>query len=337
MKLNEASMKENRSGSGTVTVAAVVVTYNRLTLLQQGIDCLLAQKISSDAALDILIIDNASTDGTGEALAGRVEAGEIRYFNTGANLGGAGGFNWGMRQAGQDGYDFMWIMDDDCQPHEDSLQALLDADEALGDAYGFLSSVVRWTDGSICRMNVQRHPLTRDIEDFSKDLQPCTLASFVSLFVPSRVVMDVGLPIKDFFVWSDDWEFTRRISRRYSCYLVGRSIVTHASKVNGKGTIVDCDPARIDRYRLIYRNDVVIYRREGIKGRCYLLARAGHHITQVLLHSPEDKRRKIGIIVRSNLDGARFHPAVEVIDPADVRPVAGQRLTSQEMNVYPQM
>ena len=112
--------------SDMVTIAAVVVTYNRLALLQQGIDCLLAQKLSSDAALDVLVIDNASTDGTGEALAGRVKAGEIRYFNTGANLGGAGGFNWGMRQAVQDGYDFVWIMDDDCQPHEDALQALLD-------------------------------------------------------------------------------------------------------------------------------------------------------------------------------------------------------------------
>lgn len=42
-------------------VTAVVVTYNRKTLLKECIESLLAQTYKN---LDILVIDNASTDGT---------------------------------------------------------------------------------------------------------------------------------------------------------------------------------------------------------------------------------------------------------------------------------
>lgn len=306
-------------------VAAVIVTYNRKDLLLECIKCLLAQRIERglgtgepadiESQLAIMVIDNASSDGTQEALADYTASGVVDYRNTGANLGGAGGFNFGMRAAVEAGYEYCWIMDDDCLPHPDALQGLIDADYGLQGDYGFLSSVVRWVDGSICKMNVQRHPLVSDIEDFSPDLQPCTLASFVSLFVPSRVICDVGLPIKDFFIWTDDWEFTRRISRKYDCFVVGGSVVTHASKNNGAGTIIDDVPERLDRYRLIYRNDVVLYREEGLFGYAFLVARGLNHIVRVVLESPDDKLRKIGIIVSSNIDGLRFHPEIEKVSP----------------------
>jgi GT2 family glycosyltransferase len=305
------------------TIAAVIVTYNRKDLLQTSIDCLLAQRFdNADANLSILIIDNASTDGTPEALKPRIDAGEVRYFNTGANLGGAGGFNFGMKRAVLDGYDYLWVMDDDCQPAPDALQAFLDADAQLAGQWGYLSSVVRWTDGSICKMNVQRHPLTHDIEDFTPDVQPCTLASFVSLFVAAKTVVEVGLPIKEFFIWTDDWDFTRRISRTRPCYVVGKSIVVHASKNNGAGTIATDTPDRLDRYRKIYRNDVVLYREEGFKGFCYVFTRALYHIVQVIAHSKGNRCKKIGIIISSNFAGIKFHPAIEYIDPADIRPVS---------------
>lgn len=302
-------------------IVAVVVTYNRKDLLLQCIACLRAQEVPrsiTDGApaacaseLAIMVVDNASTDGTREALQGLIDAGAIDYRNTGANLGGAGGFNYGMREAVRAGYDYCWVMDDDCMAHPDSLQGLVDAHRRLRGEYGFLSSVVRWKDGSICKMNVQRHPLTHDIKDFSKPLQPCTLASFVSLFVPCRIIEEVGLPIKDFFIWTDDWEFTRRISRVHPCYVVGASVVTHASANNGAGTIVDDVPERIDRYRMIYRNDVVLYRGEGPLGYAFLLARGAAHIYRVLRYSKDDKAKKVGIILRSNAEGLRFHPPIE--------------------------
>ena len=39
-------------------------------------------------------------------------------------------------------------------------------------------------------------------------------ATFVSLLLRAATVQKVGLPIKEFFIWGDDIEYTRRIARR---------------------------------------------------------------------------------------------------------------------------
>ena len=78
------------------SVAAVVVTYNRKDLLLECLDCLCKQDLGALGeryGLSVIVVDNASTDGTEEALAALAESGKITYFNTGENLGGAGGFN----------------------------------------------------------------------------------------------------------------------------------------------------------------------------------------------------------------------------------------------------
>lgn len=298
-------------------VAAIVVTYNRKDLLLECIDHLRKQDLgayNNNYSLDIMICDNASTDGTAEALAPLIKERAIRYFDIGANLGGAGGFNYGMKQAALNGYDYLWVMDDDCMTHDNSLQGLLWAIDEVGDNFGFLSSVTRWTDGSICRANIQQHPWARNITDFSLPLQPCTYATFVSLLVPATIVFKEGLPIKEFFIWSDDWEFTRRLSLKYPCYVVGKSTVTHASKSNGSGAIATVSPDRLDNYRRLYRNDVYVYRKEGLKGYVYLAARALLHIGKVITLSKGNRMTKIGIILSSSIEGIKFNPPVEYID-----------------------
>ena len=270
------------------SVAAVVVTYNRKQLLLECLDCLEAQdlaRLGDSYELSVIVVDNASTDGTEEALEPYVTSGRISYFNTGENLGGAGGFNYGMRVAVEAGHDYVWVMDDDCMAHPDTLLELLLAGEGLEGDYGYLTSVCLWTDGNPCTMNRQRHPLHTTIEDFSPELQPCTLASFVSLFVPADVIAELGLPIKDFFIWTDDWEFTRRVSRKYPCYVVGTSIVTHKCKVNGAGNVALDSGDRIARFRLAYRNDIVLYRGEGVSGYAYVLARDLNHLARIALEA----------------------------------------------------
>ena len=70
---------------------AVIVTYNRLELLKEGIQALLGQS----SACDILIVDNASTDDTSLwAQEFAKTHPSVFYENTGANLGGAGVFNY---------------------------------------------------------------------------------------------------------------------------------------------------------------------------------------------------------------------------------------------------
>ena len=221
-------------------IAAVIVTYNRKELLCECIEAVLAQKpvpapepvltqkpipAGKSIVPDILIIDNHSTDGTKEAVAACKSGNDrILYFDTGSNLGGAGGFQYGIRKGVELGYDYLWLMDDDCIPRPGALAALLKHEPKH--PYGFLTSKVLWRDGSVCKMNVQRAKLTKNVSDFSGgQVQPVVMASFVSLLIPTAVVRELGLPIKEFFIWTDDWEFTRRISRKYPCYLVTDSVV----------------------------------------------------------------------------------------------------------------
>ena len=110
-------------------IVAVVVTYNRKELLEENIKALLDQEFDQ---FDILIVDNASTDGT-EKVVKKYESKKLKYMNTGANLGGAGGFNFGLRQAIEKNYDYCWLMDDDTIPTKTALKSLVNKTEILKD------------------------------------------------------------------------------------------------------------------------------------------------------------------------------------------------------------
>lgn len=283
-------------------VAAVVVTYNRKELLLQCIEKLLTQQ---DCTCDILVIDNASIDGTAEAMQQKSDS-RLRYYNTGKNLGGAGGFHFGIRRAIEAGYDYIWIMDDDTMPEPDALAQLLAADEKLVGSYGFLSSRALWTDGSDCQMNLQRKTPYRDIDGFGRPLMPVVMASFVSLLLRADTISQFGLPIAEFFIWSDDWEYTRRISRKLPCYAVTASRVVHAMKNQTVANIATDIPERLPRYRYFYRNDVYLYRREGLKGWLWLIAKDCWHSVQVVAKSRGYKWKKLRIIWSGFFRGIYF-------------------------------
>ena len=293
-------------------VAAVVVTYNRKALLLENIESLLNQSVSD--LLDIIIIDNASTDGTKETLGKYIDNEQIIYKNTGANLGGAGGFQYGIKYAAENDYEFVWVMDDDCLPTSTALEVFLDTDKKLNGNYGYLSSKVLWKDMSICTMNVQRKTMYCNVKDFSTDLVEVCMASFVSLFLPTKVVKEIGLPIKEFFIWTDDWEYTRRISLKYKCYLVNQSVVIHKSASNIGANISNDSLERLDRYKYLYRNDVYLWRREGLSGFGYELLRLSLHIFRVLTLGKDNKLKRIQYIFKGTLDGLSFNPQIEYVE-----------------------
>lgn len=295
--------------------AAIVVTYNRKELLLQNIEALLKQTMRNQ--LEIVIIDNASTDGTVEAIKRYVDTGEIIYINTGSNLGGAGGFQYGIRYAAEHDYEFVWVMDDDCIPRENTLEKFYEADQILKGDYGFLSSKVLWKDLSICSMNIQRETLTKNISKFDQKILPIVMASFVSLFIKISVVKKVGLPIKEFFIWTDDWEYTRRISRTYPCYVVTDSIVIHKSTSNIGANIYSDSYDRLSRYKYLYRNDVYLYRREGVRGAIYEVFRLSGHIVKVIFKAEDHKFERIKLIIKGTISGLDFNPNIELVDVDD--------------------
>ena len=287
-------------------VVAVVVTYNRKDILIKCIKCLMKQEYPCD----ILVVDNNSTDGTEECVRSFVEAGKICYYNTMENLGGAGGFRIGLELALKKGYSYMWMMDDDTLPQEDALKELFNADKRLCGEYGFLSSVALWNDGALCNMNIQRIGINKKVQDYT-DISPVIMATFVSFFIKAETIKCVGFPIKDFFIWADDLEYSRRISKRLPCYMVPQSKVVHCMNSNQKVGIAEESIDRLWRYKYLYRNEVYVFRREGIKGYVYLIARMIKHTLEILYSSKKDKRIKITIIWNSFFSGFSFSPKVE--------------------------
>ena len=100
------------------TIAAVVVTYNRLALLKDCIEALRHQTRRLDA---IIVINNSSTDGTRDWL----ESQNDLYVVHQENGGGALGFYRGMKEAFAKGYDWVWMMDDDVEPLTSCLQEVV--------------------------------------------------------------------------------------------------------------------------------------------------------------------------------------------------------------------
>ena len=289
-------------------IAAIVVTYNRKELLKECIQKLINQTYNT---FDILIIDNHSTDGTYEEISDFLDRPRIKYYDTGSNLGGAGGFQFGLKMAVEQGYEYVWLMDDDSMPTETALEELVVAYEDLGGDAGFLSSKVVWVDGEICNMNIQRATATKRVNDFSREVIPVAVASFVSLFVPSKIVKNVGLPFKEFFIWTDDWEYTRRISKKFPCYLITKSVVIHKTASNtGSNIALDSDD-RLERYKYAYRNEMFFFKREGIKGLGYYFAKLALHGYRVLRFSPDKKKKRLSIIYSNAREGIKFNPVIE--------------------------
>src|SRR3712207_5668423 len=132
------------------TVCAVVVTYNRVDLLRECLEAVTGQTRAPDA---VLVVDNASTDGTREMV--REEFPAVELLELPANEGSAGGFHEGMKAAVARGVDWLWVMDDDTIPAPDALELLLDAPAHLDGLPppALLASKVLWTDGRLHPMN----------------------------------------------------------------------------------------------------------------------------------------------------------------------------------------
>ena len=290
---------------------AVVVTYNRKEKLKKCIECILAQE---GAKSDIVIVDNASTDGTEDLIRLKFGLDEIHYYNTNSNLGGAGGFEFGVRKAVLMGYKYIWIMDDDTWPEKTALRELLAVDKELSCDWGFLSSVAYWTDGSICRMNIQKRNIFKHIssKEYNMSYAQIKMCSFVSLLVKSDIIRELGLPIGDYFIWTDDYEFTGRISRRYKCYMVVSSKVIHAMERHTRVDFATDDTSRIGRYRYIYRNDVHCYRQYGLVGWFYIVLKDAYTALKILVISP-DKLKKITVLINGFIEGLSYNPQIKMV------------------------
>lgn len=291
------------------TLAAVIVTYNRKDKLVNVIDSLDRQTRRPDR---IYVIDNASTDDTRSFMDGQ-DRDDLVYLRLAENIGGAGGFNYGMKAAYADGFDLIWISDDDAYPQEDAVEKLIhglgEFEEISGHRPTYACSAVRCPDGTWCEMNtpatVWDWPRFYGAETPYMMVYSC---SFVSVLIPRWAIARHGFPIRDYFIWFDDAEYTRRLAKSYPGIFVPDSLVIHDIAENrgvNFGMITD---KNIWKYSYGVRNETSFRRREqGLPGVLAFLYNVRKQMRNARL--PHRLRRQI---YRSIWKGFWFKPEIEM-------------------------
>lgn len=291
-------------------ICVVLVTYNRLDLLKLALDKVMNQTYKIEK---VLIINNNSTDGTKEYLE-KLNNCKIEVINLDKNIGGAGGFYTGIKYTANEGYDYLWIMDDDTIVEKDSLEKLIHGINIISkenEKIGFVCSNVLYKDNTLCSMNI---PVVAKkwSEMLGDGIAKLESASFVSILINTNVIRKIGLPIKEFFIWGDDVEYTRRISKEYSGYLIGNSKVKHFMN-NNKETDIMVDDSRIDRYYYDFRNSIFIAKRKGVKELCKVLLAKLLLLLKIIFKKNKFKVKKIKTLFKGVICGLFFNPEIEFI------------------------
>ncbi|MCI8267448.1 MAG: glycosyltransferase [Lachnospiraceae bacterium] len=212
--------------------AIVIVTYNRIQILQECVEKAYRQ---TTPAQSIIIINNASTDGTQtypKELAAESPIYDI--INLSQNIGGAGGFSKGIERAVQKDVESVLLIDDDAMLEEDYMEKLLKVWETHSDYKAFAGTVkVNGTIDTFHRRNVSRQGFffrNCEKEKYNQPYFECEIASFCGMLVNIALIKQIGLPHAEYFIWHDDAEYSMRI-RKYSKFLVVTdAILNHKTK-----------------------------------------------------------------------------------------------------------
>ena len=217
------------------TVIAVVVAWNRATLLRETLDGLASQTRPLDG---VVVVDNASSDETPQLIASHPVVSNIVTLPQ--NYGGAGGFAAGIARAMSLGADLVWIMDDETSPTPTALEVLLKTRENYPGSPAVLACRADWIDGREHPMNAprERFMISRQLREHAASVgaRQIRTASFVAIMIDARAIEEEGLPEAAYFLWNDDFEYTARLLKgRVGLYVDGAR-VEHRTKTFGNST-----------------------------------------------------------------------------------------------------
>jgi GT2 family glycosyltransferase len=254
-------------------LVAVVVTFNRLDQIKLTLDRLLACR--PELLAKIVVVDNASSDGTSAWLDGLSDP-RIDTVHLAQNIGGAGGFDAGMRRA-VDAHDADWIvvMDDDARPFAGAIERFMFTEPAAD----CVAAAVLYPDRGICEMNRPSvNPFTNP-QAFFKTLMgrgrdgyhiaranyftqvpvPIDLTSFVGFFVPRKCIEAIGYPDPNLFIYGDDVLYTLSLRRAgFSIAFDPRITFEHDCKTFDDDAVRHFTP--LWKAYFAYRNGLFMYR-----------------------------------------------------------------------------
>lgn len=260
-------------------IGVVIVTYNRQEELKKTLRLFDRQIL---APRYVLVVNNASTDGTGELLESWLNQSDNRYqrilITSETNEGGAGGFYRGLEKSLELDAEWVWVSDDDAYPFTDTIEKAQEYLDSIRDSWDNYSAVCAGvlTEGgwnvfhrrNITCENGQIHNNFISAEVYDKESSfEINAFSYVGSIINRGKLKEAGLTNKEYFIYYDDTEHSLRLHHFGKIMCVPSIRVFHfdAAEQTGPG----------QRWKLYYRirNQYDMYRRhmpEAVYYRYYL-------------------------------------------------------------------
>jgi GT2 family glycosyltransferase len=207
-------------------VAAIIVTYNRCDDLQKAIAAQFSQTYKPE---HIFVINNNSNDHT-EAYLQTIKSNqttEFTSYNLPINIGGAGGFHIGLKEALKLDLDRFWLIDDDGIVSNDALEKLILASN--GDKKTYASVATSLTNpNKLCWPKCRKKAYLADLNE----IEYSNFAPFLGFFIHRQIIEQIGLPNPDYFISGDDYEYSLRLKKiNEAIYWVKSSLIQHPEPI----------------------------------------------------------------------------------------------------------
>jgi GT2 family glycosyltransferase len=208
-------------------VLAHITTFNEAEFIDQALAALLRQTRRPDA---VVIVDNASTDGTLD----RTFPENVTVIRNSADLGASGAINVGFAYAIEHEFDWTWVFDVDSVPKPDALENLLAFFERLPSSQqeqvSFLACRLATSGGEMEHRPILLTKSGMGFAPLDAKESYCRCDCFIwsgSLF-PMSAVLKIGLPSADYFMDLAELEYGYRAQKLgLTGYIVNNCLLHH--------------------------------------------------------------------------------------------------------------
>lgn len=212
-------------------VGIIILTWNKKDYVLTLLECVRNLDYKN---FEVVVVDNASTDGTVEAISERFA--DVHLIVNKENLGGTGGFNTGMKYAlGKGGYDYLWLLDNDVEVDSQALTKLVQVIESSKDIAITGSAMYDLTDkdrlielGYFIELARGRFNNNMPAEPDKNEFMIVDSVSSCSLCVSTEAIAEVGIWDESYFIYCDDVDWNIRFGKKgYKTACVPGSKIWH--------------------------------------------------------------------------------------------------------------